>query len=380
MFEFLKPKRADIIANSKPDHLYCHEADKVKFYSIVSQNETETVYKVSTRTQLRVVQNLKNGQLESLELTKVVGTEERQRITIPKFTLERLHAFLALLADLDLANHDARRAIIVDNQLSDLDAATRESMIDMLSGLKGSELVTELMDSGALNERDIVNTGYRRQQLELFYDLLYNNYLGLYKADVMDKPDTKDETAWQHFFEHNEWIFGYGLSYRFNTILQREFSASDTQADGTGQVNTDFLTADRRFTAFVELKKPDTALFGGKKNRSGAWKLSTDLMEVHSQALQQKAAGTMKLEKGGRLTDNNGRYITQRALDAQMTVVIGSWTELEQDSDHLRDVKQQTFELFRRDSRNVEYITYDELYERARQIVEHGTPSEAVAA
>ena len=34
-----------------------------------------------------------------------------------------------------------------------------------------------------------------------------------------------------------------------------------------------------------------------------------------------------------------------------------------------RELKSDTFELFRRDSRNVEIITYDELYERAKFIV-----------
>ena len=42
-------------------------------------------------------------------------------------------------------------------------------------------------------------------------------------------------------------------------------------------------------------------------------------------------------------------------------------------SDKEKRVKLKTFELFRRDSRNVEIITYDELYERAKFIVEHNS-------
>lgn len=218
---FPKPSRAQIIRNSKPDHLYAHSTGRVKFYSIVVEEGRSTTYRASTRTLIKIIQNEKSGNLESLELVKVVGEEERQRITLPNFTLERLHGFLELLAGLDLANHDTRRAIIVDDQLSDLDEATRSSIVDMLSGVKGSKIVRELMDSGALNEHDIVNTGYRRQQLQIFENMLYHNCLDEYKRDVMEKPNTKNETAWQHFFEQNEWIFGYGLSYRFNTILQR---------------------------------------------------------------------------------------------------------------------------------------------------------------
>ena len=56
------------------------------------------------------------------------------------------------------------------------------------------------------------------------------------------------------FFNKNPWIFGYGLGYRFMGILQKEFSASGTEADGTGQVSGDFLIGDKKFTTFVELK------------------------------------------------------------------------------------------------------------------------------
>lgn len=377
---FPKPSRAQIIRNSKPDHLYAHSTGRVKFYSIVFEEGRSTTYRASTRTLIKIVQNEKSGNLESLELVKVVGEEERQRITLPNFTLERLHGFMELLAGLDLANHDARRAIIVDDQLSDLDEATRASIVEMLSGVKGSKIVSDLMDSGALNEHDIVNTGYRRQQLQLFENMLYHGYLDKYKRDIMGKPTTKDETAWQHFFEQNEWIFGYGLSYRFNTILQREFAASSTDADGSGQVNTDFLSADNRFTAFVELKKPTTPLFGPNRNRSGAWMLSTDLFHVHSQALQQKAAGTLKLENSRFLTGRNGEPITQRALDPKITVVIGCWSEIENDDYTRRREKQQTFELFRQDTRNLTYITYDELYERAQHIVGQGLVAAPIAA
>jgi hypothetical protein len=375
-----KPTRVDIICNSKPNHLYAHNAGRVKFYQLVSEDDRSTTYRASKRTLFKITQNVKNGNLESLELIKIVGTEERQRITLPNFTLERLHGFLELLAGLDLANHNARRAIIVDDQLSDLDEATKTSIIDMLSGINGSTIVRDLMDSGALNEHDIVNTGYRRQQLQMFENMLYHDRLDEYKRDVMEKPTTKDETAWQHFFEQNEWIFGYGLSYRFNTILQREFAASDTDADGSGQVNADFLTADTRFTAFVELKKPTTPLFGPNRNRSGAWMLSNDLFHVHSQALQQKAVGTLKLESRSHLTGKDGEHIVQRALDPKITVVIGCWSEIEDDDYTRRREKQQTFELFRQDTRNLTYITYDELFERAQHIVGQGIITAPIAA
>jgi hypothetical protein len=48
---------------------------------------------------------------------------------------------------------------------------------------------------------------------------------------------------------------------------------------------------------------------------------------------------------------------------------MGSWDQINNDSIGIKRIKEKTLELFRRDSRNVELVTYDELYERARFIV-----------
>ena len=40
-------------------------------------------------------------------------------------------------------------------------------------------------------------------------------------------------------------------------------------------------------------------------------------------------------------------------------------------------IKMKTFELYRRDSRNIDIVTYDELYERAQFIVEGNANQES---
>jgi hypothetical protein len=50
---------------------------------------------------------------------------------------------------------------------------------------------------------------------------------------------------------------------------------------------------------------------------------------------------------------------------------MGHWKQLEESNNNLElEIKKKTFELFRNDSRNIEILTYDELYDRARYIVE----------
>ena len=196
------------------------------------------------------------------------------------------------------------------------------------------------------------------------------DYLEEYKL-LYCKHNTKDEVAWQYFFNKNNWIFGYGLEYRFQGILQKEFHASDTNASGKDGVIADFLMGDNNFTTFVELKLPTTEIFGKEKNRSNCWRLSNKFIDAISQILEQKASGQIKIETTKELYNDEGELIKQHSYDSKTILIIGNWSEvkLSSDSKEIKKIKYKTFELFRRDSRNVEIITYDELYERAKFIV-----------
>ena len=44
-------------------------------------------------------------------------------------------------------------------------------------------------------------------------------------------------------------------------ILQKEFSASGTEADGTGQVSGDFLIGDKKIYYFCRIEKNQTLLY-----------------------------------------------------------------------------------------------------------------------
>ena len=160
------------------------------------------------------------------------------------------------------------------------------------------------------------------------------------------------------------------MDYRFQGILQKEFHASYTSASGKDGVISDYLLGDKRFTTFVELKLPTTELFGSK-NRSKSWKLSNKLIEAYSQILEQKASGQIKIEQTKELFDDFNEKITQRSYDSRTILVIGCWDEISEEPEGIKSVKEKTFELFRRDSRNVDIVTYDELYERATFIVKN---------
>ncbi|MDM1046542.1 DUF4263 domain-containing protein [Myroides sp. 1354] len=369
-----KPNPAKIIDNFKLEQLYNHEIENGRFFKVVFANDEKTDIQLASKTFMQIKYLPSRNDIEGLDIIKIVNGKEIQKVSFSKFNFAQLELFLNFIHDIDLSTVAERRLKLADNSLDILDEETKKKISTLLQGNEGAEVIQELLDNDIITSQDIVNTGYRKNQLKIFERLLNEkNYLQQYKLNEEDlSNNTKDEIAWQHFFNKNPWIFGYGLDYRYQSILQKEFSASNTDAAGKGQVNADFLIGDNYFTTFVELKTPDTDLFvntGSGQNRSGSWCLSTKLIYAVSQILEQKAVGQIKLETEP--YNSLGEKITQKGYDSKCILVVGNLNkevDQSQDSTKIKEIKKKTFELFRRDSRNIEIITYDELYLRAYHI------------
>lgn len=188
-----------------------------------------------------------------------------------------------------------------------------------------------------------------------------NEYQAMY-----DKPDDFNEPQWQRFFELNEWIFGYGLRYKYLSILQREAHISHADLNGSNDVITDFLMSDSRFTKIVELKTPQTNLFVNRKNRADSWRLSSELTDAVSQILAQKANWEIESQRENYTT--TGELISERTYDAECILIIGTLDSIE-GNEREKAIKRKTFELYRRNLKNIDIICYDELLERANFIV-----------
>jgi hypothetical protein len=231
-----------------------------------------------------------------------------------------------------------------------------EELLSLLGAADVSSLIPALKNlvEKKLSGEDVNTILGRKDALELYREML-------------DNTDNYTEPHWQEFFEQNEWIFGYGLKYKFLQILQREAHVSGTDLDGKNSVISDFLLSDTRFTKLVELKTPNTKLFENRQNRSDSWRLSTDLTDSVSQILTQKA--NWELESTSANYTRDGKRISEFAYDVECILVIGQFSNIE-GSEREITIKQKTLELYRRNLRNIEILFYDELYERARFIVE----------
>ena len=362
----------DIIKNSELKHLYSHDFGNQRYFYVVFSNDDEVGFKISTKTFMRVKYLKEGNNIEGLEIVKTIGKEERQKIKFYKFDIQQLKCFLNFINSVDFKSiNETKIALSYDTSESSNEQIKEEIARLISTSPDGGKIVRGLLSEGMITNQDLVNTGYRKKQLEIFNKLLYYSYLDEYKTEI-NNPNTKDEIAWQYFFNKNQWIFGYGLDYRFQGVLQKEFYASNTDASGAESVISDFLMGDNKFTTFVELKLPITPLFSNSKSKSNSWRLSNQLIESVSQILEQKASGQLKIETTRDLSNDNGDIITQHSYDSKAILVIGNWNEVNDslDSEKVKKIKRKTLELFRRDSRNIEILTFDELYQRAKFITE----------
>lgn len=386
----LEPENSEeeIVDNYRTDTLYTHKFknDAGKYFTIVSKDENNVPDAVEAEHPYPVIRNkikttftfikqnneITNVSFKRFKYYKKKGYVEQEEQIVFSFPFfKQIIGYLQLLSELNLADVNERRIALADDNLPNLDDETKKKIKTLLLRKDGQQIIEEVLASGIITSTDIVNIGYRKKQLEVFDKLL--NQADYFATYILENKltDMRHESVWQYFFNSNDWIFGYGLDYRFLGILQKEAHVSGTDVAGRDSVINDFLLGCNKFTVLVELKKHDTPLFGKDKNRSNSWTLSDDLISGLSQILEQKASWQVSAETNANGNfDDKGNLIKQKTIDPKSILVIGSTKQFEGE-DKENQIKAKTFELFRRDSKNIEILTYDELYERAKFIVEH---------
>lgn len=373
-----EPTEEEIVANSKVDVLYINDFNNGggKYLNFYARDTDE--FEISPQVKIKVtvgyIKEKKDVNRVVIEKYKLVSGMWKKEggLVFSSFTFEKVMSFIQFLNKLDLTSISERRIGLSDDSFITLDEETKKKIITLLSTKEGEKLLKELVKSGMITSTDITNIGYRKSQLEIFHQLLNEtDYLQKYQEQE-GLTDSREEIAWQYYFKRNPWIFGYGLDYRFLGILQKEPHLSDTDVAGKDGVIGDYLLGCSKFTVLVEMKKPTSLLFQdivSGKNRSKSWRLSDELINAVSQILEQKASWQIKAETSATQNfDDKGNLIKQRTLDPKTFLIIGDSKQYAGE-DKEQQIKARTFELFKRDSRNVDLITFDELYDRAKFIV-----------
>lgn len=212
-----------------------------------------------------------------------------------------------------------------------------------------------------IGEQDLIAIGYRKKQLEIYRELLESN-------DVA-------ESDWQKFFEKNTWIFGYGLSYIFQTSLDDkkmeqvvkgyDFNNGGKRVDGllktAGIINS---------LCFVEIKTHKTILLSNNPYRKGCWAVSAELSGAVAQIQNTVSLATKNIYDKIQIKDDKGNLTGEEIFNfhPKSFLIVGKLDEFTNEYGVNSD-KYRSFELFRKNVFSPEIITFDELYERAKFIV-----------
>lgn len=257
-----------------------------------------------------------------------------------------------------------------------------EEVVLKLKDLKEAERVKEIIEyanRSGVNLDDLAQSAIHKERekvLENFKKLLDNPtlftvYEEKYKAEM---KGTGEEAVWHHFLKSNDWLLGLNMDIRFIQDFTDEVSVGNPDTANRDNPKADLMGLSD-YTVLVELKTPNTDIFTKKKSsdaRAGTWSFSLPFIEGFSQCLSQKSLWDK--ESKGKDLINKGEVVNQdkvRTVDPKSVYVVGhKQRELPLESISKEDlIKRDTFERFRRNNRNVEIITYDELYERAQFIV-----------
>jgi hypothetical protein len=284
---------------------------------------------------------------------------EREEFTFRGDEFARLLAFPSQIEFIDLSNENNFHIEDISTKAGPkaiIDASDR-GIIEQLKGM-------------AAAQRSAVLQAIQRSLTDDEINILLGRKQGLQEFEAHLDAGDWTKGHWQSFFEREEWVFGYGLDYRIMRQFGREMTVGAGGADNQNKPVVDFLMSFTDYTVLVEIKRPDTPIFKPTRGgRAGTWEFSSEFMGAVSQILEQKAEWSAFAQSGEHFDRTGSTTLSARTRNARSILVIGSGAAFGGfDDARGANVRRDTFELFRRECRSIDIITFDELLERARFI------------
>ena len=236
--------------------------------------------------------------------------------------------------------------------------------------------LTELVGISDLNYNQLkaITFENRKKNLRAFYYLLKNENDSQQKYRDKYNVQNGEEHIWHHFLQNNDWILGLNADLRFITQFLDEQKVGMENSQGTESPQVD-LFGISEFTTLIELKHSSTKFFkiNKSKGRANTWDFTSDFIEGISQCLGQKNELENSFKDKVFVKDDNKRLQKDgiESVDPKSLLIIGNkkieFPILELDNTNI--LKNKTLERFRRNNRNIDVLTFDELFERAYHIV-----------
>jgi hypothetical protein len=347
---------AEYLARYKNNHLYIHPGRTGAYASIAAESE-EIIGEidVTSRSKLAISSFYVNDRRDfsTFKITKLQfhardGWREAAHVRLNHFQLAQMREFLSIVSALDLSDAGKTRVSLDNIHVGALGA--------LLSSTKGAELIRELAASSELHH-DIYAVAAKRTALAEFETNLRRDGFG--------------EAKWQAFFERNPWIFGHGLNYVFLDKVGAKLEASTTGStfDRPGKRADGLMRTRAEVSQYVlvEIKKDATELLQKAAYRPGCWNVSDELSGAVTQT--QKTAFEFARERfRDDMKDETGESTGSMAyaIQPRSYLIVGNLAQLKGNDD-----KVACFELYRRNIRSPEILTFDELFYRTACIVEN---------
>jgi len=135
------------------------------------------------------------------------GSPHKTHFSFIGAEIPRILTFFQSIAAVEFK--DSEKVNVTDSELRKL-VLSKEQATSLVH--ENQDVFHEVVQS-ELTKEDIVALGYRKKQVTIFGKLLGDREY--FDQVRQSKAAQGDEALWQMFFERNQWVFGYGLSYSF---------------------------------------------------------------------------------------------------------------------------------------------------------------------
>jgi Domain of unknown function (DUF4263) len=294
---------------------------------------------------------------------------ERESFSLRDDEIHQLETFLALIrpTGLLLDSETKEDRIRVMPEMAKQILSSQSSIESLVR--ENPEVIATILRTD-VTAPDIVALARRRAVLDQFHRLLTD-------SDYFDAESARfhgPERVWQNFIETNPWVVGSAVAPQFlhswsperleQAVKGRSLAGPGRRADAVLRT-AGALSA----VVLVEIKHHRTDLLDAEY-RTDCWSVGR---EVAGGIAQCQATADEAQETLGTILDvrdADGYSVEEAFLCRPRTVlIVGSLTEFVRDGDvHRRQF--ESFERFRRGLRDPEILTFDELFERARLVVD----------
>lgn len=322
------------------------------------------------------------GNTRKTQVSALITQDDKQikRLTLQTFKSRAGDWIEALEKDeFTFRGDEFARLLDFLSQIEFIDLSNEQNFqIEDISTKAGPKAIIDASDRGIIDrikdmteaQRGAILQGLQRSLTVDEINILLGRKQALEEFEAHIGAADWTEAQWQDFFDRAQWVFGYGLDYRVMRQFGREMTVGAGGTDNQNRPVVDFLMSFTEYTVLVEIKRPDTPIFKPSRGgRAGTWEFSSEFMSAVSQIIEQKAEWSAFAQTGEHYDKAGSSLLTARTKNARSILVIGSRAEFKGSQDARGgNVKRDTFELFRRECRSIDIVTFDELLERARFI------------